>query len=104
MCLVPGKDLLIASASGDSTVKIWCVTGVNGEDVQDAQDSVEDCRQTIPIKGNGFAMDLRVGLIGENEDIPILFLALDDSKLHIYGYEQGSQEFAKSHKLELLSK
>lgn len=91
--LFSGKDLLIASASGDSTVKIWTV----GLNIQDEDVDADPCQQTIPIKGNGYAMDLKLGLF--DGKIPVLFLALDDSKLHIYGVDENDgKEFRVAHR------
>jgi len=67
------KDrLIVATASGDCTVKIWSV----GEEEE------SECCQTISLK-TGFALDVSLCVV-PGESLPLLLLSLDDCKVHVY--------------------
>ena len=70
-----GKDVLVVTTGGDSTIKIWHIQEVG------SSPEIEAC-QTIKIGRGGFAMDLRVALLRGR--IPVVFAAQDDCKIHVY--------------------
>ncbi|XP_036422308.1 elongator complex protein 2 [Colossoma macropomum] len=85
VCAVDGVSLasgqsLLASASSDSTVKLW--TYSSGE---------AECLQTISF-GSGFMMDVSLALLPGSE-VPVLACGGDDSK--VYLYVQLSGQFQK---------
>ncbi|XP_036372087.1 elongator complex protein 2 [Megalops cyprinoides] len=64
-------ELLIASASSDSTVKLWVANG-----------NKADCLQTLSF-GSGFMMDVSLVLLPGSR-VPILACGGDDSRVHLY--------------------
>lgn len=77
----------IATASNDSTIKLWRYTKL---------DDTPESNQTIAIHRNGFALDLK--LVSGPENIQFLFVSTDTCKIIIYTSELGS-EFVPSHTL-----
>ena len=65
-------SLLVVTAAGDNTVKIWS-GGTDGL----------SCGQTIVMKNRGFALDLRLAKF--QETAPVLFIGADDCKVQIWG-------------------
>ncbi|KAI4879565.1 hypothetical protein NFI96_012594 [Prochilodus magdalenae] len=85
VCAVDGVSLasgqlLLASASSDSTVKLW--TYSSGE---------AECLQTVSF-GSGFMMDISLALLPGSQE-PVLACGGDDSK--VYLYVQRSGQFQK---------
>ncbi|XP_051948383.1 elongator complex protein 2-like isoform X2 [Xyrauchen texanus] len=68
---LPSSQLLLASASSDSTVKLWTCTSDTAE-----------CLQTISF-GSGFVMDVSLALLPGSR-VPVLACGGDDSKVHLY--------------------
>ncbi|XP_051519316.1 elongator complex protein 2 [Myxocyprinus asiaticus] len=68
---LPSSQLLLASASSDSTVKLWTSTSDTAE-----------CLQTISF-GSGFVMDVSLALLPGSR-VPVLACGDDDSKVHLY--------------------
>ncbi|XP_066530537.1 elongator complex protein 2 [Hoplias malabaricus] len=77
---LPSGQLLLASASSDSTVKLWTYSSGKAE-----------CLQTISF-GSGFMMDVSLALLPGSE-VPVLACGGDDSKIYIY--VQLSEQFQK---------
>ncbi|TRY84309.1 hypothetical protein DNTS_025420 [Danionella cerebrum] len=79
VCL-SSSDLLVASASSDSTVKLWTWTPDKAE-----------CLQTIPFT-SGFMMNVSLALLPGSR-VPVLACGGDDSRVHLY--VQLSGEFQR---------
>ncbi|XP_056335527.1 elongator complex protein 2 [Danio aesculapii] len=65
------SHLLVASASSDSTVKLWTYTSDTAE-----------CLQTVAF-GSGFMMDVSLALLPGSR-VPVLACGGDDSRVHLY--------------------
>ncbi|XDV34745.1 hypothetical protein PO909_004873 [Leuciscus waleckii] len=65
------SHLLVASASSDSTVKLWTCTSGTAE-----------CLQTVSF-GSGFMMDVSLVLLPGSR-VPVLACGGDDSRVHLY--------------------
>ncbi|XP_038045123.1 elongator complex protein 2-like [Patiria miniata] len=69
---------LVASASGDSTVKLWRRAEISGDFA---------CQQSITF-GSGFALDIALYILPGTR-VPLLVLGGDDTKLHFYQEADG---------------
>lgn len=76
-------SFLVASASGDLTLRIWKVAD-------------ETSCQVISLK-NSVALDVKVVVL-EDSGLPLIFASLDDCKIHILG-PHGGNNFVKLHRL-----
>ncbi|RXN05381.1 elongator complex 2 isoform X1 [Labeo rohita] len=65
------SQLLVASASSDSTVKLWTCSSDTAE-----------CLQTVSF-GSGFMMDVSLALLPGSR-VPVLACGGDDSRVHLY--------------------
>ncbi|XP_071803184.1 elongator complex protein 2-like [Asterias amurensis] len=81
--LTPTSRTLIASASVDSTVRIW---------QREETDRDFTCLQSLSF-GNGFALDLALFVLQRR--VPLLALGGDDTKLHFY-IEADDGKFVRS--------
>ncbi|XP_054712715.1 elongator complex protein 2-like [Uloborus diversus] len=74
-------DLLIATLSTDSSVKIWFRS----------QSQTVSCIQTISF-GNGFALDVKIAILNKENEL-IMLLGGDDDKIHLYLQNDSNQFF-----------
>ncbi|XP_015227893.1 PREDICTED: elongator complex protein 2 [Cyprinodon variegatus] len=70
------SEVLIASASSDSTVKLWLCS-----------DKKAECLHNVSF-GSGFMMDVSLALLPGTR-VPILACGGDDSRVHLYVQESG---------------
>ncbi|XP_022096823.1 elongator complex protein 2-like isoform X2 [Acanthaster planci] len=80
--LSPSSSTLVASVSGDSTVKLWQRADIGGE---------FSCQQSIAL-GSGFALDVALHVL-PGTSVPLLVLGGDDMKLHFY--QEAGGHFTK---------
>lgn len=73
-----GERLTIATASTDSTIKLWRKT----------DDNVISCVQTISL-GNGLCFSIRMCRLPDTEAI-LMAVATDDDKIHLYCEKEDS--------------
>jgi WD40 repeat protein len=77
---------VLASASADSSIRIWMVSGAEG-----------DLDETIVVPKSGFANDLRLHQVGDHI---IVFAATDDCNVRVYGKKIGEGSIRELHKLK----
>lgn len=81
-----GECLTIATASTDSTIKLW----------RKSDDNVLTCVQTISL-GNGLCFSIRMCRLPDTEAI-LMAIATDDDKIHLY-CEQDDSDFSEVDRL-----
>lgn len=74
-----GENLTIATASTDSTIKLWRQTA----------DNVITCFQTISL-GNGLCFSIRMCRLPDTDAI-LMAVATDDDRVHLYCEKDDSQ-------------
>ena len=87
------KAFLLASASADSTVKVWKVAKPEIE-----TESSPVVLQTIPVDRNGFALDLRIAE-GPNETL-FLIASTDACKVIVFASDKNNLNFVASHQVK----
>ncbi len=75
--IVRSNGITVASASGDSTIRVWAV-----------REGQIDAIETIDLH-SGLAMDLKLCCVGN--DSLVLFAALDDCKVHMFVESQDGR-------------
>lgn len=85
------ESFVLASASADSSVKVWKVPS----EVESSPGVV----QTIPVHRNGFALDLRIAE-GPNETL-FLIVSTDTCKVIVFTSEKKNLNFLASHQVRI---
>ena len=102
--LLRDGNILVASASGDSTLKLWyCRIADQGET------SVGECVQTIMFKGGSFAIDVKMSFMPSLDGAPvhstipntIIIASMDNCNASLYGFRgdefEPLEKFAFEH-------
>jgi len=87
---VIGNSITVASASGDSSIRVWKV---------DLKESKVECLQTIHFKGGSFALNVRFVTmpISGGRSLRLMLACVDNCKINVY-YLDG-QEYKFCHAL-----